>query len=322
MGRQRKKYLFNKFSDNLKYFVNVKVDSRLVDAYLCPIGMSLHSTKGLEGDSNDPLTEEHVPPRSMGGGAICLVRKDINSISGHSIDKMLLDHFRYRSFMNENGAYPVRINTDHEHLRFMNGELIIGKRENRPFLHFNLGDKNLQNFKKKVVDKGVFPGSGYSVKIQEPKVNTQLLNSGFLKIAYLKAFSKIGYSLIYNPDGEINPTYEKVRQQILNPEENIIEYLPVFYKNIPPVDGIYIVGSPESLRSLMVTFNIVIDDNVESFMVVLPLPSDSIFKVYDAFQGYKENSGLYPELHFHQIKELKFDENRLDAYWLYRLLKT
>src|SRR5690606_39946274 len=107
----------------------------------------------------------------------------------------------------------------------------------KQLLLFNPGSSNMKKIKE-FLSSPIEP-KNMRVTITEPHAAPNVRHAAHLRIAYLLAFNKFGYSLIFNKDGSINKTFDKIRRQILNPEINMIENVPVISNNSQLQDGVY-----------------------------------------------------------------------------------
>lgn len=130
----------------------------------------------------------------------------------------------------------------------------------------------------------------YNYNAYDPFDNDDLLNSGtswemnfsfspnlpgderlseiaLLKIAYLIAFQKFGYSFL------INPHLYKVREQILNPEKDILPKLLGIKYEFPEVAvGINIINKPVELQCYLIVFKLTTKCKVRQYAIALPGP--------------------------------------------------
>lgn len=320
--KKRHAPLFDMYSENLKYFINVKINSKYADAYLCPLSMIIYLRQDLFCSTENGLTVEHVPPRSLGGKAVCLINKKMNSTTGHTIDKELLKSFKYRQFRKNkgfhsaNGKFPMMFPGFFRSRMKIHEKSLDGKRR----IEFKPGNKNYQRLKNNLSQSNTLPEM--TVNFKDPEVDHKKVNSAYLKIAYLMAFSKLGYALIFNEDGSINETYEKIREQILNPDREIVPKMPIYSTENKFEDGVYIISSPKRLRSIMVAFTLSRGEYSEFYSTMLPLPHDSNFETLYHHQFYMRNPEPLPEIHFTKVPDLEADQNRKNAYWLYNHLRV
>lgn len=309
--------LFDKYSENLKYFIGVKINSNPADGYLCPLSMIIYLRQDLFRNVQDGLTVEHVPPRSVDGKAVCLINRKTNSITGHTIDKELLKSFKYRQFGKNKGFHSANVEFPMMSLGFFRSRMKIHEKssDGKRRIEFKPGNKNYERLKKNLSQSDTLPEM--RVNFKDSEVDHKKINSAYLKIAYLKAFSKLGYALIFNEDGSINETYEKIREQILNPDRKIVPKVPIYQTENKFEDGVYIISSPKRLRSIMVAFTLSRGEYSEYYSAMLPLPYDSNFETLHYQQFYIINPEPLPEIHFTKVPDLKLDQKKKEAYWMY-----
>src|SRR5690606_794099 len=89
-GVDRRQVIFNKFRDNLNLLIDNGFVTADKDVYLCPICLRPH----IDLNSDDPLTLEDAPPKSLGGSANTLTCKTCNNTAGHEIDFHLTERLR------------------------------------------------------------------------------------------------------------------------------------------------------------------------------------------------------------------------------------
>lgn len=73
-----------------------RIIGREVPGYVCPICL-----RGFE--ALDGLSEEHVPPESLGGSVLCLTCRECNSGAGHGIDSEMHREKRSKAFLAADG---------------------------------------------------------------------------------------------------------------------------------------------------------------------------------------------------------------------------
>lgn len=223
------------------------------NGYVCPICIGVFADIAA-------LTLEHVPPNSIGGKDICLTCRKCNNTAGHSIDAAIHNEIRLQKFLKKgNGPEFAKLTIEGIDLN----------------VEINYGDNGLDI---KVLEKYNNPKivSESQSRIRQSLSNQTTFNIsktlaskkraadiGYLKSAYLAVFSKLGYRWIFSQPVEI------VRQQIINPEENIIDVFRVATQsNLPGGNGIYLSNHP--FEFIFVNFD----------KVGILLPSPSINKPY------------------------------------------
>lgn len=111
-GVDRRQVIFNKFRDNLNLLIDNGFVTADKDVYLCPICLRPH----IDLNSDDPLTLEDAPPKSLGGSANTLTCKTCNNTAGHEIDFHLTERLREI----DSGKFipgtetPIKVNIDGE----------------------------------------------------------------------------------------------------------------------------------------------------------------------------------------------------------------
>jgi hypothetical protein len=268
---KRNEVLFNRFSKNLKIIkevLSIEFDDRFKDeAYICPLSLKIHTKEGLSRMCQDQLTIEHVPPESLKGKAICLTNKIANSQSGHSLDLSLLKHINLRDF-NE-GLAPYNLSAYFDGVKVKSS--IDLKDPDKPAFLFNTSERHLGNerIEKKIKAKEPFK---LSFKILKDDSNYRI---AILRTAYLYAFGHLGYSLIFGMTTVINQNYELIRNQISQPDKEIVKDVISFQKNIPKNQvGVNIIYEPKEFRSLFVVFEVETATSNWRYGVFLPGPDD------------------------------------------------
>jgi hypothetical protein len=171
--------------------------------YVCPI--CLNNFPQIQ-----DLTEEHVPPDSVGGKVLCLTCRKCNSELGHQIDSHVHREQLSHSFMAKDGktrratlikdgqSLNVEVRND------AHGPTIQILRQNEPQLIDKLQLKVLLS------------GSDLTLR-DRISYSRSKANVGYLKSAYLAAFAKLGYTYILRPE------LDRVRQQIRSPHVQLLK---------------------------------------------------------------------------------------------------
>jgi len=184
---------------------------REVPGYVCPICL-----RGFE--NLDDLSEEHVPPQSIGGEVLCLTCLQCNCGAGHTIEAEMHRERMARSFLTVDGQ-PRR------------AKIVVGGHEARIDLHrdengFHMDVLGGQNDPKavealKVALKGVLEAQGTFNLRDSVSYSRRNADTGFLKSAYLAAFAKLGYTYI------LKPALNRVRQ-IQEPSCRVLDTVRVY----------------------------------------------------------------------------------------------
>ncbi len=245
----------------------MKITSRQTLGYVCPICLRCF-------ENLDELTEEHVPPESIGGEVLCLTCRECNCIAGYSVDAQVQREQLSRTFIVKNG-------------RARKAKLIVGDAKVNIDLRFSeqggeiniLGDQNdpkvvetLKPILKEIIQ------SGKSFNLRDiVSYSRKAADIGYLKTAYLAAFAKFGYSYI------LRPALNRVRQQIKEPSLCILNTVRV-YGNVTNIPEKVFILLQEPISCLSVKA----DDSI----VCLPLPyGDDLF--YEKLAEMRANGRIF-----------------------------
>ena len=214
----RKQKIFNKFSEQLKLLKEnglIDFDLKYDKTYICPLCLNQVSESDLSSKLfKNHLTEEDAPPAALGGSRIALTCKKCNSECGHKIDYQLKELIKYE----ENSQFiPGTIQqgiVEYEGQKITvelkstdNGTLQAShdvKRNNPPILERLI--------------KSLKDGSIINFVPKKNRIDPHKLSYAFFKTNYIITFSKFGYIFL------LDPAYNRLREQILNPEKVLIDY--------------------------------------------------------------------------------------------------
>lgn len=231
---QKRKFLFTKFSNQLlllKHAGIINWDFKYEKPYLCPICLEEFTDIHLEDNSkNNFLTLEDAPPNSLGGYKIALTCKKCNSSCGHKIDFHLTAMLRY---IDESYFYK-----DSKHFRqieyegkLINVELVSnGNGALTAYHRTKLNDPS-------ILDKFIYSLKNRTIQpilnLAPSKINfeDQRINFALVKTNYIVTFAKFGYIFL------LDKQYNCIRQQLLNPDQNIYPWTP-FIKDQFPADAV------------------------------------------------------------------------------------
>ncbi|HMJ46804.1 MAG TPA: HNH endonuclease [Ferruginibacter sp.] len=290
----KKETLFNIYSKNLswvKEHPSISFKPDFGEAYLCPLCFDPFTRESLNPACANPLTFDHNPPESLGGKQGVLTCKNCNSKAGHDLDNQLLARLNELDFIELNPNSKARTTLESDNYK-VTTDIFIDKDKTFKINidRKNSNPKHVDNFlaNKKYTYKGInsflendnLLESGLNWQLNfKMKVPTKSIERNaeiaLLKIAYLYAFQKFGNGFL------INGGLYKVREQILNPEKNILP--KVFWLKYDfPEDaiGLNIVSNSKDLQCFLVIFNLSTKSCKRQFAIALPGASAPGVEIY------------------------------------------
>lgn len=294
-GDIKREKIYNIYSCNLQWIKShnkVQIKPDFTEGYLCPICFNLYDKSYLNKNCANPLTLEDTPPKSLGGKPIILTCKKCNSICGYKLDVHLLNR------LEEINAFQLLPNSRFRTTFEKNGNKINGSinvDENRKvYLNFRKDWSNPKEEKR--FNRDVFPPliiknpafypemmfksqpvintSKFNIKLPT-KSDENKVNIALLKSAYLYAFAKYGYSFI------INSGLYKVREQILNPDKEILPKNFCFKYNFSDEAlGLNFINEPKELRCYLIVLKLKTKSKDYKFGIALPGPSKPGIEIY------------------------------------------
>lgn len=257
-GQDKRQAIFEAYKDNL----NLLIDNGFVtgdkDFYLCPICLQHHA----DINSDDPLTLEDAPPKSLGGSANTLTCKSCNNTAGHKIDFHLTERLRE---IDSGKFIPgtetlVKVNIDGETFQ---GKITVAEDGTMTMFH---SKKNNHPDKLDKTMEQVKGGNIINMDFLKSRVIPENLEYALLKTGYLMMFERFGYSLL------LDNCFDIVRQQLKNPEERV--YPEGFWFSPPypkSMTGVYFICD-KGLECFVAMFNLDTGNTERMFGTLLPLP--------------------------------------------------
>ncbi len=270
--------LFELFSANLNWINSepcVHLEPNIPDTYICPLCVQLFTKEALDQQKHpNPLTLEDVPPKAVGGKPVLLTCKNCNSTSGRKLDIELIKKINWLDFNNK--VPGTVVGTKIELHNGMNISGTISTRGANGFdIHLFKDGPKCKSGKGKcpqIVQDDIRENG-----IRPVQLNFKLHKKGYpeialLRIAYLMAFSTFGNGFL------LNSNLEKIREQIAQPEKNILKgfgILPFDFSSIET--GLYVVVEPKELWCFLAIFRL---NEHCTCNVVLPGPSAPGIDIY------------------------------------------
>ncbi len=296
MNKSQKKKLtiFKLFSQNLEWVKehpSITFHPDFFNGYICPLCFDVFFEKDLQTTVKNYLTLEDIPPASLGGKPLALTCKNCNSRSGHELDIHLLkslietDAQMFLPNSKMNLTFDLRGNK-------MNGGVEVDNKGTvRLYMHSKRSNpKEAEQFRydmyppKTFYNPLLYPEKLFEDEYQSPTFkikfnqtsNERRAEIALLRIAYLLAYSTFGNGFL------INGGLYKVREQILNPDKEVLPRVFWLKYNFPEEnEGVNIISLPRELRSFLVVFNLKTKSQTRQFGIVLPGPSNPSVNVYD-----------------------------------------
>lgn len=195
--------------------------------YFCPLCMKTYSTDQVK----KQLTEEDVPQASLGGSRIILTCRNCNSTCGSTIDNHLFNAIlgiERRKFISgtsrrvllRDGSLNINGKLDVSEDGKM--QLSINTKHNNPTIwnHFHkdiLLENNIVNIENSPLKRDI-----------------RRISAAILKNAYYLLYSRTGCDFLFDP------FYDRLREQILNPDPYILPERLWTFQHLTLEDGIYL----------------------------------------------------------------------------------
>jgi hypothetical protein len=213
--KKRKEKLYNIYSQNLswvKQHPSISFEPDFEEGYICPLCLNLFNRDSLNELSNNALTFDHNPPKSLGGKNGVLTCKQCNSKSGHKLDNHLLTRLEEIDFHSFTPNSKARTTVSSDELKVTSDisvndkgtlKININRKNSNPFHVDNFFQNRAYTYKAYapfLKGHDLF-GAGLSWKmnfeIQLPaKSKERFADIALLKIAYLYAFQKFGHGFL------------------------------------------------------------------------------------------------------------------------------
>lgn len=264
--------IFDKFSrdfiNTVETYYLTFVDTKghrldLENMYVCPLSLRAYHINDIH-----KLTIEHVPQKSLNGKPLVLTDQEFNNTDGHTKDKKILEFFKFRNF--KVGAEPIQAKFSAPGIieGKISGILATSKGSNKVKIGFP------ENTVMMLEDRGLFRNwDGLKMNIKVHYTNLPNKNA-LLKAAYLIAFSKIGYRLLFNKKGFKDRSYGAIITELQ--KENVDDHFPFVFTdtlnvNIPDEIGII---ETDDLKLLVVKVRYKLNGQEYAYHVMLPHPED------------------------------------------------
>jgi hypothetical protein len=293
-----KESIIKLFSQNLEWvkeYPSISFKPDFSNGYICPLCFEVFFQKDLDTTLENHLTLEDIPPKSLGGNPKLLTCKKCNSRSGHELDAHLLNNLleldsnlflansktKATFELNGNKMNGVIEIEDNGTIKLVCQPNRSNPQESGQFMRDLIPPRTISNSlfsHDKIIENG-FKTPPFNIKFHKAS-NERRAKVALLRIAYLIAYSTLGNSLYANKG------LYKVREQILNPDKNILpEVFWINYDFPKELEGVNIICLPKELQSFLIVFNLYTKSKARQFAIVLPGPSGPGIKVYDFIEN-------------------------------------
>lgn len=268
--------MFDKYSQNLDFVRKNTarlITSNIDNVFLCPICFDKFFTRNDIED--DLLSREHVPPEKLSGIVRTLTCKACNNRDGSALDSQLKQLIHFIEFWQDTPKSKLDVMcsvNDSPHLPATLTHLDYNAIVLEGHPH-RTNPKNIEKAIEHFKNKG---NEGVKINFSMKSHKNRFPESALLRIAYLYAFSILGYSFL------INPNLRVVRGQIIHPNEEVLPTWGITSYEIPDeLLGVNLVVEPKELRSYFVVFDLVTPlGNKTRWGVLLPGSTNPGLNIY------------------------------------------
>lgn len=270
--------------------------------FLCPICFKYFPEEAVDANL---ISLEHVPPKAVGGKVRTLTCRTCNNEAGTRLDSKLQKHLNFIEFddnipkteleikysLNDSVFLPATLSQSPE------GNLIIAGQPHRS------NPKDLE----RIMQNPPQNANQMTFRLQIPTYERHS-RAAILRIAYLYAFSVLGYSFLMNPNLGV------IRGQIRYPDESILPSWGIIRNEKLPDElvGINAIREPKELRSWLVIFDLKTSkDSKSRWGALLPAPTQPGLSIY---QWLSENQGMKFNQQITHFNDINFPEKPFASY--------
>ncbi len=274
---------------------------------ICPLCLTPRTKKHLNQSVDNPLTLEHIPPSNLGGKPKILMCKKCNNDSGRRLDHNISHHLQTQPFFSLQDGAKIKVprtevETDKGKLSG-SATLTYFKKDNTLQFDLNINkNESTRNEQFRNLANSTKWGGKFTINAPSPK----FVYIALLRIGYLILFNRFGNAFI------LNKRYNDIRQQILNPEEEILPLTGVLEtKNQLPL-GIYMINRPREIEGFYVSYSVRYEGREYCYGVFLPSPlGRNALEYYTALKAYK---GKTINFNYNEFRDLDYLTNQEHAF--------
>lgn len=274
-GEAKRLSIFKRYANNLDILIGNGILTGITlaypETYICPICLEQFPANAVKNSFKNFLTLEDVPPKSLGGKPIILTCKTCNNTIGHKIDYHLLDRMleidisKFLPNSERRAKFKIGDNT-------VGGTISVddnGKIQVYHPIKSNHPSK-LESFIGRIKNKVIKP----KINIEfNTTADTNKLQLALLKIGYLMTFAKFGYAFI------LDKSYDRVREQLLNPE-TLIYPTDFWFEGPFPKEhfGVPFI-TEKNMEAAFPLFSLITKSSERTFGTIIPLTNKQIEEV-------------------------------------------
>jgi hypothetical protein len=280
---ERRRKIFDLYAANWmivhpKYIWEKGIPEKYNKAVVCPLCLSVLNEDSLNQTLANPLTIEHIPPSELGGRPKLLLCKKCNNGSGSTLDFNIGEYLRAQPFLrSEVGSEVLGTTTvTHSDGKQVNARAIV-----------KLAGKNQIVVNAQIKDKwrdeqlrNINPRAPLTINFKFETPSPKHVHLALLRVGYLLAFEKFGHAFI------LDETYNDIRKQILNPDQDIIEPFGAMIGKERMIisDRICVANTPFGIKSYLVVFTLKLNLEFHTAFVFLPPPFTDSIEFYKKFK--------------------------------------
>jgi hypothetical protein len=312
---QKREILFELFSNNLKHWLikkNLKLSTqeggefKKIDSalFICPLCLHGFTVESLNQSYPNPLTIEHVPPKSVGGKPLMLLCKKCNSTQGYSLDQAIQTMIEREPFLNmqPDSSITGKINLfDDSRLPLR----IVRDIENRLIYQIDTkGNSYIENRLLELFSRNETKSAKFDINLPDKKQ----YSIAVLRAGYLLAFNYFGYDFLFGENISI------FREQFNHPKNKILPHSGLINNDGSALfrEGIHLITSPEDFKSYVVIFKTRKGNLTKNNVIFMPGPGRSGWERYKNLKSL--NSSITLSLSELPSLEILKDPKLVDGY--------
>lgn len=286
-----KETVFKKYSQNLEMVSGIvfpeKAD-KLRGKYVCPICLRDFAIEYLNSTLKNHLTEEHVPPKSVGWKRKILTCKECNSSQGGILDSQLSKLLLTKAFNKNTPGATINGKFVFKKDFIVRGTASINKDGK---LQVNVDTKRTNPREMESVKEIISQSDIADIQASWQSGDLKRAMISMIRAAYLWGFAEFGYAFVFNRN------FDRIREQILYPDRNLYFERFILGGEFPQHwEGIHILTEPSEAESYAVIMNLNAHGISDEICVLLPGADENGLERIERLKN--EIKGNAPDLAF------------------------